>query len=123
MEKQIEKLLGVLMTKVIEGIPDHNGGYLERPIDTEAKRFIADCGGELDAAVSAAAYDIFVRRPNWTHSVWKGALIVIIGQLPIVGTTTVFCSQFESVWKQLRFVALQSVAPMVENHSMPGPVE
>jgi len=72
MESQIERLLTVLMRKVIDGIPDGRGGFLEAPLETEAARFVADCGGELDAAVSAAAVHIFVRGRKWHESMWKG---------------------------------------------------
>eukprot|EP00512_Aurantiochytrium_limacinum_P001598 CAMPEP_0171485418 /NCGR_PEP_ID=MMETSP0958-20121227/533_1 /TAXON_ID=87120 /ORGANISM="Aurantiochytrium limacinum, Strain ATCCMYA-1381" /LENGTH=1155 /DNA_ID=CAMNT_0012018203 /DNA_START=438 /DNA_END=3905 /DNA_ORIENTATION=- len=107
MESQIEKLLTVLMNKVVDGIPDGKGGFLERPLDTEAKRFVNDCGGELDAAVAAAAHFIFVRKPSWSESMWRSALIVVVGQVPLVGSTAaIFYNQFESVWRQLRFVAL-----------------
>ncbi|GBG25965.1 Hypothetical Protein FCC1311_021852 [Hondaea fermentalgiana] len=107
MESQIERLLTVLMNKVVDGIPDGKGGYLERPLETEAKRFVNDCGGELDAAVAAAAHFIFVRKPSWSESMWRSALIVVVGQVPLVGSTAaIFYNQFESVWRQLRFVAL-----------------
>jgi len=116
MEGQIEKILDVIMTKVIEGIPNGKGGYLERPIDTEALRFINDCGGELDAAVAAAAFDVFVRKSKWSDAMWKGALVVVVGQIPLLGSTAaVFYQQFECLWKQIRFIAL---AATIYGHDM-----
>ncbi|CAK9108906.1 Uncharacterized protein SCF082_LOCUS50632 [Durusdinium trenchii] len=107
MESQIERVLTVLMNKVVEGIPDGKGGYLERPIDSEAAMFLDECGGQIDAAVAAAARDIFLRKPNWSESVWRGALLVVVGQVPLVGSpAAIFYSQFESIWKQIRFVSL-----------------
>eukprot|EP00510_Aplanochytrium_minuta_P000337 CAMPEP_0184023924 /NCGR_PEP_ID=MMETSP0954-20121128/11704_1 /TAXON_ID=627963 /ORGANISM="Aplanochytrium sp, Strain PBS07" /LENGTH=1168 /DNA_ID=CAMNT_0026307009 /DNA_START=891 /DNA_END=4397 /DNA_ORIENTATION=- len=109
MESQTEKVITVIMNQVVEGIPNLKGGYLEQPIESEATRFLNNAGGFADAAVSAAAYELItpLTHPSWSKSVWRGTLRAVVGQLPWVGTATaVFTSQFESLWKQIRFFAL-----------------
>jgi len=114
MEDQIEKLLLVLMAKVNDGIPDGNGGYLEEPVENYAMRLREESNGQLDAAVDVAAYEIIVSRSKWSSKMWKGVLLVLVGQVPLVGSATaVFYSQFEAIWKQLRFV---SVAASLYGH-------
>ena len=106
MESQAEKILTVMMDMVIDGIPV-NGEYFEQPIEREAQRYLDSCSGIADAAVCAAAYELLAKKPSWSKTVWRGTLRAVVGQLPFVGTATaVFTSEFESLWRQIRFVAL-----------------